>query len=274
MANRREFLAAIAAAAGIPREVFADDWRHVAGRLETRFKEFDTHRQYTASRLPDNAYAAEIVSARELGQPMATIDDFLNHRSPRYGRKPDIVLSGGNFEWTKEKGYSPDALYMRNRNVQSDFRKSELYNGVLYTDAQGQLNILPTQEFRRRIQNLHTDESHPVDALQVELLRSNGNNLSSNNPTADIWNPRHFICQGNGSTYSVVILAADFTDQWVNWVANSFNAEKVIALRGGHGAQARDTIKTPSPPYFPNIQLPPVNAKEKLLINAISIYHR
>lgn len=259
--SRREFIEAASVSLGLPSRLLAQRWNPVAGSLNTKFTKYDSGRSYFASQLPDDAYAAEIISAREIGKPRASIEDFLYHRSERYGRTPDIVLSGGNHDWNPKRGFFPDALYIRNGKVQQNYRNNDLYNGVLYADSKGQLHIAPLTEFQQRM-----NELNPADALQVELLRFNNVNMVPHNSTAAIEEPRHFMSQGKNLTYSVVMADVGFTNQWIDWVASSFDAEKVIALRGGHGAQARDWLGGKSPDIGGKPQ-------DRLLVNAIAIYN-
>ena len=279
--SRRALLKAAAVLMGLPNglvnsvegkdaggEQISGRWNPVAGSLESKFKAYDNRRSYFASRIPDNDYVAEIISARELGGAhMASVDEFLRHESGRYKIKPDIVLGGGNLDNARvnkngRKEIAPDGFFMRGKEIMYGFRLNELYSGVLYVDQSGQLIILPLEQFRQNMGALN-----PVDGLQVELLKHGNSNLVSQNPTAKLEQPRHFMSHGNNLTYSVVMTWVDLTPKWIDWMANSFDADRVIALRGGHGAQSMDWLYEKSPQIAGN-------PTKRLLVNAIAIYSR
>jgi len=165
------------------------------------------------------SYRAEIVSAHDvLGKSFAMPREILEKTGA------SVCFNGGFFE----NDGSPSGLYVKNGKIRKSLT-SRAGDGILYTNKNGQLQLVRRDEFHEHIAEI-------VDALQCNLLSYNNTLLYTENVSASL-QPRHLIGFSSDGLTEVIFKETNFTlgDRYMR---AEHHYTSVAALDGGPSASA------------------------------------
>lgn len=189
--------------------------------IETRVKSWGNGNHAFIIEASSGRYCAEIVTAKEITDKDTSTSKEIQEKTGAY-----VVTNGGFFE----PDYSPSGLLICKRKMINDFTLGK-GDGILYTDSNGQANIIRRNDFDKRKKEI-------VDAVQLTLL-SIGNNKLHNKNYEDRMLPRTLVGINNNGLVGVVFKSTNFAYA-DNYMRKTFGCSIVAALDGYFSSSAYD----------------------------------
>jgi hypothetical protein len=215
-------------------------WARVTEGIETKCKFYSTESYYFAAKLSTAGRAAFVDSSEFPSKRDTKIEDLFKKETVPLSKMPVATIGFSNY--SSPHGVSIGltyGLYIKEGKVLSTFQNEDIYRGVVYISDNGEFDVLPVSEFKKRL-----DELKPAYAVQADLVWYGGKYKESKSPDANKKAQRIFLCKNGKTVYIIAITGIKLTKEWIKTLADIFKARIIAAFRTGSEIHAGDNFGT------------------------------